>query len=79
MAMNRAAHGVMLQFLSWLSERPRTYGEAMETWRSSCPRYTVWEVALADGLIEVEKSNPVREAVVTLTDRGKIVLNRRIS
>lgn len=75
MAMNRAAHGVMLQFLTWLSDRPRTYGEAMETWKSSCPRYTVWEDALADHLIEVEKSNAVREAGVRLTDRGRVMLN----
>ena len=74
-AMNRAAHVVMLQFLTWLSARPRTYGEAMETWRSSCPRYTVWEDALADGLIEVEKSESVREAAVRITDRGRIVLS----
>jgi len=73
--MNRAAHGVMLQFLRWLSDRPRTYGEAMETWKSSCPRYTVWEDALADRLIEVEKSDAVREAQVRLTARGKTMLD----
>jgi hypothetical protein len=72
--MNAAAKGVMLQFLSWLSSRPRTYGEAMETWRSSCPRYTVWEDALADQLIVVEKSDLVRQARVTLTARGETML-----
>ena len=76
--MNAAAKGVMLQFLSWLSIRPRTYGEAMETWKSSCPRYTVWEDALADGLIEVAKSEVVRTARVTLTDRGKLMLDEAV-
>ena len=74
MGMNRAAHGVMLQFLAWLSSRPRTYGEAMETWKSSCPRYTGWEDALGEGLIEVEKAEPVREARVNVTEPGKSTL-----
>jgi hypothetical protein len=74
MVTNRATQGVMLQFLSWVSDRPRTYGEAMETWRSSCPRYTVWEDALADRLIEVQKAEPVRHARLTLTARGKTML-----
>ena len=65
----------MLQFLAWLSDRPRTYGDAMETWRSSCPRYTVWEDALAEGLIEVEKADPVKKAQVRLTARGKTLLD----
>ena len=68
----------MRQFLSWLSSRPRTYGEAMETWKSSCPRHTVWEDALADELIDVEKSEPVRTALVTLTERGKRMLNEAV-
>ena len=68
----------MRQFLTWLSTRPRTYGEAMETWKSSCPRYTAWEDALADGLIEVEKSEPIRTAPVTLTERGKRMLNEAV-
>ncbi|HEV8605077.1 MAG TPA: hypothetical protein VGQ99_06905 [Tepidisphaeraceae bacterium] len=73
--MNSAANGLMLQFLTWVSSRPRTYGEAMETWKSSCPRYTIWEDALVDGLIEIERADPVRQARVTLTVRGKMILN----
>ncbi len=60
----------MLQFLSWLSSRPRTYGEAMETWKSSCPRYTVWEDALADGLIEIQSAGNSNQAVVILSAKG---------
>ena len=68
----------MRQFLTWLSTRPRTYGEAMEIWKSSCPRYTAWEDALADGLIEVGKAEPVRTAPVTLTERGIRILNEAV-
>jgi hypothetical protein len=44
-----------LQLLSWLDERPRTYGETIETWKTSCPRLTVWENAVTDGLVRVER------------------------
>jgi hypothetical protein len=27
----------------------------MEAWKSSCPRLTVWEDALADGLVRVDR------------------------
>ena len=29
----------------------------MEAWRSSCPRFTIWEDAIADGLIREESGN----------------------
>jgi hypothetical protein len=42
-----------LQLLKWVSERQPTYEEAMEAWRTSCPRLTIWEDAIRDGLIIV--------------------------
>jgi len=77
--MNAASNAVMLQFLAWLSARPRTYGETMEAWRSSCPRYTVWEDALAEGLIQVDGGDIVRHAVVSLTPRGRVILDAALS
>jgi hypothetical protein len=44
-----------LQLLTWIAERPRTYPETIEAWKSSCPRLTVWEDALTDGLVRVER------------------------
>ena len=41
------------QLLEWIAAAPRTYGDALETWRSSCPRHTIWEDALAAGLVEI--------------------------
>jgi hypothetical protein len=43
----------MLQFLDWVASRPRTYAEAMDAWRTSCPRLSVWEDALLAGLIQL--------------------------
>jgi hypothetical protein len=63
------------EFLTWVARCPRTYADAMEAWRSSCPRYTVWEDALADGLIHVAPvGGGVAEPQVTLTVRGQAVL-----
>lgn len=56
------------EFLIWVARCPRTYADAMEAWRSSCPRYTVWEDALAAELIHVAPAG------VTLTPRGQAAL-----
>ena len=44
----------MRELLDWIARRERTYAEAMEAWRSNCPRHPVWEDALAEGLVQVE-------------------------
>jgi len=66
---------LMLQFLDWVSSRPRTYAEAMDAWRSSCPRLTVWEDALMDGLIQIQSGGLSEQSEVTLTPRGRAVLD----
>jgi hypothetical protein len=67
---------LLLEFLDWVSRRPRTYADAMEAWRSSCPRQTVWEDALVNGLIEVERSSQRSQAPVRLTAQGKVCLKQ---
>jgi hypothetical protein len=59
---------IMIQFLEWVASRPRTYADAMDAWRTSCPRLSVWEDALIDGLIQVNGD-------VTLTPRGREILD----
>ena len=58
------------EFLLWIARRPRTYAEAMEAWRSNCPRQSVWEDALLDGFIQVEDGRCMSDAKVTLTALG---------
>ena len=67
------------EFLRWVASRPRTYAEAMDAWRSHCPRSTVWEDALADGLVQLECGDTLRQAAVTLTPRGRAVLDAAAS
>ena len=64
----------MLEFLAWVSDRRRTYDEAMAAWQSTCPRHTVWEDTLTDGLIKVGGDGP-HHSEVTLTSRGRALLD----
>ena len=64
---------IMVQFLTWLAERPRSYAEAMDAWRTSCPRLSVWEDATLDGLVRRE-AGPGGHTVVRLTARGRAAL-----
>jgi hypothetical protein len=75
--MSEPASLLMLEFLSWVASRPRTYDEAMDAWRSTCPRHTVWEDALIDGLIQIARGEAKRQAEVTLTSRGQALLDGR--
>jgi len=61
----------MVQFLVWVADRPRSYAQAMEAWRSTCPRLSVWEDAIIDGLVRIQ-NDPQR--MVDLTERGRAVL-----
>jgi hypothetical protein len=69
--MSEPASLIMLQFLAWVADRPRTYPEAMEAWRSTCPRLSVWEDAIIEGLVRVENS---AGRAVGLTARGHAIL-----
>ncbi|MBI2760178.1 MAG: hypothetical protein HYX51_01980 [Chloroflexi bacterium] len=63
-------------FLTWVSSRPRTYANTMAAWRTSCPRFPIWEDALSDGLVHLQTGSgtTVDEAAVVLTARGCAVL-----
>jgi hypothetical protein len=60
-----------LQFLAWLADRPRTYADVMDAWRSNCPRDPVWEDALAAGLVRFENGS---RGPVILTALGRATL-----
>jgi hypothetical protein len=64
-----------LEFLQWISSRSRTYADAMEAWRTTCPRNSVWEDALIGGLIQVENASGMGQSKVSLTPKGKAVLD----
>jgi hypothetical protein len=61
-----------LELLTWVSSRPRTYTDAMEAWRTHCPRLTVWEDAVLGGLVRVVRGADGQ--LVELTDAGEAAL-----
>ena len=64
-------------FLAWVASRPRTYAETMEAWRTSCPRFPVWEDALGDGLVRLDggAGAGLSGTRVVLTPRGRALLD----
>jgi len=44
-----------VQLLVWIAERSRSYAETIEVWKTSCPRLSVWEDALAEDLVRIER------------------------
>jgi hypothetical protein len=76
-ASSTASVALTRQFLAWVAEGPRTYGEAMEAWRSTCPRLSIWEDAVRDGLVHFENGGPMNASRVLLTPAGKALLRQR--
>jgi hypothetical protein len=77
--MPEPVNALMLQFLDWLAKEPRNYAQAMESWRTSCPRLTIWEDALAAGLIQIKAGTSMQQAEVALTPRGKEMLRQNVA
>jgi len=66
-----------LQLLEWVSERPRTYGDSIEAWRTSCPRLSIWDDAVIAGLLRVVPARDGTPATVVVTADGRALLGGR--
>ena len=56
---------LIFDLVEWVAKAPRTHADVMNTWRTSCPRLTVWEDAVDRGLVARKNS----EIVVTALGR----------
>lgn len=72
--MAESTENLVLEFLTWVADRPRTYEEAMEAWQSHCPRQTIWEDAIIDGLVTIENTLAPQRSIILLTERGETLL-----
>jgi len=72
--MAESTENLVLEFLNWVADRPRTYEEAMEAWQSHCPRQTIWEDAIIDGLVKIESTLAPQGSQILLTERGETLL-----
>ena len=64
---------LILDMVEWVAKEPRSYSEALEAWRTSCPRLTVWEDAIDRGLVERRIGNG-RGAEIAVTALGRLFL-----
>ena len=71
--MTEPTYALRLQLLEWIAEHPRRYDEALEAWRTTCPRLSIWEDACIDGLIDCEPDS----RLVSVSAKGKLLLQNR--
>jgi hypothetical protein len=71
--MTEAADPLVLDFVEWVAREPRVYAEVVATWRTSCPRLTIWEDAADRGYVARETVAGFG-LIVTVTDQGKKLL-----
>lgn len=52
--MSEIADPLVLDFVEWVARAPRAYAEVIATWKTSCPRLTIWEDAADRGYVARE-------------------------
>ncbi len=75
LVVGEPAAALTLQFLAFIAGG-RSYGETMEAWRSTCPRMSIWEDAVRDGLVRIENGGAMTASRVVLTQQGQARLDR---
>jgi hypothetical protein len=64
-----------LELLAWIAHEQRTYPEAIDIWKTQCPRHSLWEDALAEGLVRVVRNGAT--SYVELSPAGETALRER--
>ncbi|MCZ0737121.1 hypothetical protein [Phreatobacter sp. AB_2022a] len=67
---------LIVDLLVWLDREPRSYAEVMDAWRTSCPRLTVWEDAIDQGLARREARGGTTWIVPTAEGRQFLTTRR---
>jgi hypothetical protein len=69
--MSEAADALVLDLVEWIAREPRPYAEVIATWRTSCPRLTIWEDAVDSGYVARGLG-----AMVVVTEDGRKLLRK---
>jgi len=64
--MAEALDALIFDFVEWVAKEPRSYAEALDAWRTSCPRLTVWEEATNRQLVRREAKRD-RDVYIVVT------------
>jgi hypothetical protein len=65
------------ELLTWVSSCQRTHAEAMDAWRTHCPRLTVWEDAVLAGLVRVVRGPDGQRVVLTAAGEAALASGNR--
>ena len=71
--MSCNADPLVLDFVEWIAREPRAYAEVISTWKTSCPRLTIWEDAADRGLVARE-TRPGMGLIIAVTEDGEKLL-----
>ena len=74
--MSSAPEALVLDLVEWVANEPRSYSDVLDTWRTSCPRLTVWEDAVERGLVERTAAG-ASGILVVATPLGRELLSAR--
>ena len=64
---------LVLDLVEWIAREPRLYSEVIATWRTSCPRLTIWEDAVDRGYVARETVAGVGVRVAITEDGEKFL------
>ena len=71
--MSKTADSLVLDLVEWVAREPRPYSEVIATWRTSCPRLTIWEDAVDSGYLARETVAGLG-VMVAVTENGRKLL-----
>jgi hypothetical protein len=71
--MSCNADPLVLDFVEWVARAPRPYAEVIATWKTSCPRLTIWEDAADHGYVARE-TLPGVGLIIAVTEGGERLL-----
>src|SRR5258708_1597901 len=70
--MDQRPDVLVLDFVEWVAASPRRYSDVMDAWKTSCPRLTIWEDAIDQGL--VQRCRVGGELSIEATEAGRDLL-----
>ena len=69
-----AVESQILELLEWVANGERSYDQVMDAWRTSCPRFPVWEDVNERGLVTKKQVNG--HLYVRITSSGLALLEQ---
>jgi len=75
--MSETADPLVLDFVEWVAREPRAYAEVIATWKTSCPRLTIWEDAADRGLVTRETRPGIGLIIAVTADGEKLLQTHR--